>query len=37
MDFNWDKMDAMLAKYPGELDFDYHTREAYFVVMERGS
>jgi predicted amidohydrolase len=32
MDFNWGKMDAMLAKYPGELTFDYHTREAFYVV-----
>ncbi len=32
MDFNWDKMDAMLAKYPRELRFDYHTREGYYVL-----
>lgn len=32
MDFNWDKMDRMLAKYPRELTFDYHTREAFYVV-----
>ncbi len=33
MDFNWTKMDAMLAKYGQALTFDYHTREA-FVVLE---
>jgi predicted amidohydrolase len=32
MDFNWNKMDAMLAKYGPALSFDYHTREAYFVI-----
>jgi predicted amidohydrolase len=32
MDFNWTKMDAMLAKYGPSLTFDYHTREAYFVI-----
>lgn len=37
MDFNWVKMDAMLAKYPGELTFDYHTREAFYVVESTGS
>jgi hypothetical protein len=32
MDFNWIKMDAMLAKYGPALTFDYHTREAFFVI-----
>jgi predicted amidohydrolase len=32
MDFNWNKMDAMLAKYGPALTFDYHTREAFFVI-----
>ncbi len=36
MDFNWSKMDAMLAKYGKALTFDYHTREAFYVVEYRG-
>jgi predicted amidohydrolase len=32
MDFNWGKMDAMLARYGPALTFDYHTREAFYVV-----
>ena len=32
MDFNWTKMDAMLAKYGPALTFDYHTREAIVVI-----
>lgn len=32
MDNNWGKMDAMLARYGPALRFDYHTREAYFVI-----
>jgi predicted amidohydrolase len=32
MDFNWNKMDQMLAKHPRELAFDYHTREAFVVI-----
>ena len=32
MDFNWEKMDRMLAKHPRELTFDYHTREAFVVI-----
>jgi predicted amidohydrolase len=32
MDNNWNKMDAMLAKYAPALTFDYHTREAYYVI-----
>jgi predicted amidohydrolase len=32
MDFNWNKMDAMLAKYGQALTFDYHTREAFYVI-----
>ncbi len=36
MDFNWDKMDAMLEKYGPDLTFDYHTREAFFVIEYAG-
>src|SRR5262249_7862776 len=36
MDFNWNKMDAMLAKYGPALTFDYHTREAFYVVESAG-
>lgn len=32
MDSNWDKMDAMLAKYGKDLSFDYLTREAHYVI-----
>jgi predicted amidohydrolase len=32
MDFNWTKMDAMLARYGPALTFDYHTREAFLVI-----
>jgi predicted amidohydrolase len=32
MDFNWGKMDAMLARYGSALTFDYHTREAFYVI-----
>jgi predicted amidohydrolase len=32
MDNNWNKMDAMLAKYGQALTFDYHTREAFYVI-----
>jgi predicted amidohydrolase len=32
MDFNWAKMDTMLAKYGSALTFDYHTREAFYVI-----
>ncbi len=32
MDFNWTKMDAMVAKYGPALTFDYHTREAFVVI-----
>ncbi len=32
MDFNWNKMDAMLAKFGSALTFDYHTREAFYVI-----
>jgi predicted amidohydrolase len=32
MDYNWNKMDAMLAKYGPALTFDYHTREAFYVI-----
>ncbi len=36
MDFNWGKMDAMLAKYGPALTFDYHTREAFYVIELTG-
>jgi predicted amidohydrolase len=36
MDFNWGKMDAMLAKYGPALTFDYHTREAFYVIEFSG-
>jgi predicted amidohydrolase len=36
MDFNWNKMDEMLAKYGPELTFDYHTREAFYVIEFSG-
>ena len=36
MDFNWGKMDAMLAKYGPALSFDYHTREAFYVIEHTG-
>jgi predicted amidohydrolase len=32
MDYNWGKMDAMLEKHGSSLTFDYHTREAFFVI-----
>jgi predicted amidohydrolase len=32
MDYNWDKMDAMLAKYGKSLTFEYYTREAHYVI-----
>jgi predicted amidohydrolase len=32
MDDNWKKMDAMLARYAPTLSFDYHTREAFYVI-----
>jgi len=32
MNENWNKMDAMLARYGPTLSFDYHTREAFYVV-----
>lgn len=36
IDFNQTKMDAMFAKYGRELTFDFHTREALFVVEFTG-
>lgn len=36
MDYNWGKMDAMLAKYGPKLTFDYYTREARYVVGYEG-
>lgn len=36
MDDNWTKMDTMLAKYGPELTFDYHTREAFYVIESTG-
>ncbi|MHB0879174.1 MAG: carbon-nitrogen hydrolase family protein [Anaerolineae bacterium] len=32
MDYNWDKMDAMLAKYGTGVSFRYFTREAKYTV-----
>ncbi|MBI5832006.1 MAG: carbon-nitrogen hydrolase family protein [Armatimonadetes bacterium] len=32
MDYNWDKMDAMLAKYGPRLRFDYATEEARYQI-----
>lgn len=37
MDFNWEKMDAMLARYGPSLTFDFHTREAFFVIESTGA
>jgi predicted amidohydrolase len=36
MDFNWTKMDAMLARYGPALSFDFHTREAFYVIEYAG-
>lgn len=36
MDDNWTKMDTMLAKYGPKLTFDYHTREAFYVIESTG-
>ena len=36
MDYNWEKMDQMLAKYGSGIRFDYYTREAkYAIASER--
>ncbi len=36
MDYNWDKMDAMLERYGADISFDYFTREAvYAIASER--
>ena len=35
-DANQDKMDAMLARYGKALTFDFHTREAYYVIESTG-
>lgn len=32
MDYNWDKMDAMLATYGPGVRFDYYTREAKYAI-----
>ncbi len=32
MDYNWDKMDAMLDKYGTDLSFDYITEEARYAI-----
>ncbi len=32
MDYNWDKMDAMLEKYGTDLTFDYVTQEAKYAI-----
>jgi predicted amidohydrolase len=36
MDYNWDKMDAMLEKYGSALTFDYYTQEARYVIGYEG-
>lgn len=37
MDYNWDKMDAMLEKYGPRLTFDYYTQEARYVIGYEGT
>lgn len=32
MDYNWDKMDAMLERFGPALRFDYYTQEARYVI-----
>ncbi|MCC6443175.1 MAG: carbon-nitrogen hydrolase family protein [Armatimonadetes bacterium] len=32
MDYNWDKMDAMLEKYGSDLTFEYYTQEGRYVI-----
>ncbi len=32
MDYNWDKMDAMLERYGTDLHFDYYTQEGRYVI-----
>jgi len=32
MDYNWDKMDPILAKYGTDVSFEYFTREACFTI-----
>jgi predicted amidohydrolase len=32
MDYNWEKMDAILDKYGRDVSFDYFTREAVFAI-----
>ncbi len=32
MDYNWDKMDAILEKYGSDVTFDYVTQEAKFAI-----
>jgi len=36
MDYNWDKMDAMLQKYGPKLTFEYYTQEARYVIGYEG-
>lgn len=36
MDYNWDKMDAMLRAYGPRLTFEYYTQEARFVIGYEG-
>lgn len=36
MDYNWDKMDAMLERYNDTLRFDYHTQEGRYVIASTG-
>ncbi|HOQ30592.1 MAG: carbon-nitrogen hydrolase family protein [Armatimonadetes bacterium] len=37
MDFNWHKMDDMLARYGSKLTFEYYTPEARFVIGYQGT
>jgi predicted amidohydrolase len=32
MDYNWDKMDAILARHGADVSFEYFTREACFAI-----
>jgi hypothetical protein len=36
MDYNWEKMDAMLQQYGPQLTFEYYTQEGRFVVGYEG-
>lgn len=37
MDYNWGKMDEMLAQYGPKLTFDYYTPEARYVIGYQGT